>query len=133
VIGGHDDYESYEDWVAVVPSVDPGAESTNDDVAFQLYSSGTTGRPKGVMLTNDNFFSLLPLAKEMWELSPDAVNLIAMPLFHIGGGGWAVAGHVRRLHVGDLPRPRPGGADPHDRAAAHHPCVHRAGGAGSSC
>jgi long-chain acyl-CoA synthetase len=28
----------------------------------------------------------------MWELSPDAVNLVAMPLFHIGGGGWAVAG-----------------------------------------
>jgi long-chain acyl-CoA synthetase len=92
VIGGHDDYETYEDWVDAFPSDDPGATSANDDVAFQLYSSGTTGRPKGVMLTNDNFFSLLPLAKEIWELTPDAVNLIAMPLFHIGGGGWSVAG-----------------------------------------
>jgi long-chain acyl-CoA synthetase len=34
----------------------------------------------------------LPVAKEIWELSPDAVNLVAMPLFHIGGGGWATAG-----------------------------------------
>jgi len=85
-------YESFEDWVARQPAVDPGVQSTDDDVAFQLYSSGTTGRPKGVMLTNANFFSLLPLAKQMWELSPDAVNLVAMPLFHIGGGGWAVAG-----------------------------------------
>ncbi|HRE00605.1 MAG TPA: AMP-binding protein, partial [Ilumatobacteraceae bacterium] len=59
---------------------------------FQLYSSGTTGHPKGVMLSNDNFFGLLPLAKENWELHPEAVNLAAMPLFHIGGGGWAVAG-----------------------------------------
>jgi long-chain acyl-CoA synthetase len=92
VIGGHDGYETYEDWVASFPADDPGATSAPDDVAFQLYSSGTTGRPKGVMLTNDNFFSLLPLAKDMWELSPDSVNLIAMPLFHIGGGGWAVAG-----------------------------------------
>ena len=68
------------------------APSGGDDVAFQLYSSGTTGRPKGVMLTNDNFFGLLPLAKDMWELHADAVNLVAMPLFHIGGGGWAMAG-----------------------------------------
>jgi long-chain acyl-CoA synthetase len=44
------------------------------------------------MLSNNNFFGLLPLAKDMWELSADSVNLVAMPLFHIGGGGWAVAG-----------------------------------------
>ena len=44
------------------------------------------------MLSNDNFFALLPLAGDMWGLGPDSVNLVAMPLFHIGGGGWAVAG-----------------------------------------
>ncbi len=92
VIGGHADHEAYEDWVDRHPAHDPGVESVLGDVAFQLYSSGTTGRPKGVMLTNENFFSLLPLAKDIWELSPDSVNLVAMPLFHIGGGGWAVAG-----------------------------------------
>jgi long-chain acyl-CoA synthetase len=92
VIGGHDEYESFADWVARYPAVDPGTTSLLDDVAFQLYSSGTTGRPKGVMLSNSNFFGLLPVAKEIWELSPDSVNLVAMPLFHIGGGGWATAG-----------------------------------------
>ena len=92
VIGGHPLHESYEDWVARQPDLDPGVPSASDDVAFQLYSSGTTGRPKGVMLTNANFFGLLPLAKEIWELTPDSVSLVAMPLFHIGGGGWATAG-----------------------------------------
>ena len=82
----------YDTEVAAQPTTDPGVTQTNDDVAFQLYSSGTTGRPKGVMLANSNFFGLLPLAKEIWELSEDSVNLIAMPLFHIGGGGWATAG-----------------------------------------
>ncbi|MFM7127406.1 MAG: long-chain-fatty-acid--CoA ligase [Actinomycetota bacterium] len=92
VIGGHAKHEDWESWIARQPLGDPSIPSADDDVAFQLYSSGTTGRPKGVMLTNHNFFALLPLAKDMWELSPEAVNMIAMPLFHIGGGGWAMAG-----------------------------------------
>ncbi len=92
VIGGHDKHRDYEEWVGEHAPADPHEPSGPDDVAFQLYSSGTTGRPKGVMLSNDNFFALLPVAMEMWEFQPDSVNLVAMPLFHIGGGGWAVAG-----------------------------------------
>ena len=92
VIGGHDKHEDYESWVSKYPAADPGVTATGQDVAFQLYSSGTTGRPKGVMLTHDNFFALLPLTSDMWKMGPTSVNLVAMPLFHIGGGGWATAG-----------------------------------------
>jgi long-chain acyl-CoA synthetase len=92
VIGGHAKHVDYDEWVAAHEPADPHTTSTAEDVAFQLYSSGTTGRPKGVMLSNHNFFALLPVATGMWGLGADAVNLVAMPLFHIGGGGWAVAG-----------------------------------------
>jgi long-chain acyl-CoA synthetase len=92
VIGGTGGDIDYETWVNSGTTSDPGVESASEDVAFQLYSSGTTGRPKGAMLTNNNFFVMLPGARTFWKLSDDMINLVAMPLFHIGGGGWATAG-----------------------------------------
>ena len=91
VIGGHSNHDDYERWVNAQTATDPKAPTKSSDVAFQLYSSGTTGRPKGVMLTNDNYFALLPAAQKIWLMSEKTVNLVAMPLFHIGGGGWATA------------------------------------------
>ena len=92
VIGDHPKFENFETWLEAQPAGDPGVISQIDDVAFQLYSSGTTGRPKGVMLSNYNMFGMLDAGKEMWGINRDTVNMVAMPLFHIGGGGWAIAG-----------------------------------------
>lgn len=90
-LGDDDRFDSYESWLSDDIS-DPGVEPAGSDVAFQLYSSGTTGLPKGVMLSNDNLFALLPDASETWGFNDDMVSMVAMPLFHIGGSGWAMAG-----------------------------------------
>src|SRR5688572_18251054 len=73
VIDGDGTHDDYAGWVDSFPADDPGITSANDDVSFQLYSSGTTGRPKGVMLTNDNLFTLVPEATRMWEFDSDSV------------------------------------------------------------
>ena len=91
-IGGHDRWPAYDEWVAAQPADDPGVESTGGDVAFQLYTSGTTGLPKGVMLTNDNFFQGVTGISDQWRLTADSVNLAMMPMFHIAGAGWAMVG-----------------------------------------
>jgi long-chain acyl-CoA synthetase len=99
VVGDHARHQSYEDWVASQPAEDPGVQSQPDDVAFQLYTSGTTGLPKGVMLTNHNLFALLPTAAPDWGFDEDSVNLVAMPLFHIGGSGYATVGLFVGCHT----------------------------------
>ena len=67
------------------------------DIAIQLYTSGTTGKPKGAMLSHANFLNLVQTGSEAekpdWnKWSTDDVSLVAMPIFHIGGSGWGVMG-----------------------------------------
>jgi long-chain acyl-CoA synthetase len=57
-----------------------------DDVAVQPYTSGTTGRPKGVLLTHENLLSTIQsYAKGAIALDPEDSILLVLPLFHIYG------------------------------------------------
>jgi long-chain acyl-CoA synthetase len=92
VLGAHPRHEAYEAWLARHPADDPARPSARDDVAMQLYTSGTTGLPKGAMLTNANLGTLMPHVGPWWQFDDTSVNLVCMPLFHIGGSGWALVG-----------------------------------------
>jgi long-chain acyl-CoA synthetase len=85
----------YDHWRASHPTHDPGHQALPDDVSMQLYTSGTTGLPKGVMLTNANLATATGGAGENFHVDETTVSLVAMPLFHIGGSGWALAGMSR--------------------------------------
>ncbi len=56
-----------------------------DDIAVLLYTSGTTGRPKGAMLTHANLAVNALTLHRAWGWRPDDVLLHALPLFHIHG------------------------------------------------
>lgn len=61
------------------------ADRDGDDTAVILYTSGTTGTPKGAELTHDNLRRNAQVALELFDLKDDAVTLGALPLFHSFG------------------------------------------------
>ncbi len=61
------------------------ADRGTDDLAALLYTSGTTGRSKGAMLTHGNLLSNAEALAELWRFTPQDVLLHALPIFHTHG------------------------------------------------
>jgi len=57
----------------------------DNDIAAILYTSGTTDKPKGAMLTHENLFSNALILREAWQWTSSDVLLHALPLFHVHG------------------------------------------------
>ncbi|MBI1237894.1 MAG: long-chain-fatty-acid--CoA ligase [Alphaproteobacteria bacterium] len=95
--GDHPRWPAFKAWRDANSTSDPKVPSEADDVAIQLYTSGTTGHPKGAMLTHNNFLGgraqqagHASLGFNEW--TEKDVSLVAMPIFHIGGAGWGFNG-----------------------------------------
>ncbi len=72
----------------LVGAADPQTEVVDraaDDTAVILYTSGTTGKPKGAELTHDNLRRNTEIAAGLFDLGDDAITLGALPLFHSFG------------------------------------------------
>jgi malonyl-CoA/methylmalonyl-CoA synthetase len=60
-------------------------ENRGDDQAALLYSSGTTGTPKGICITHGNLFSNAVALADAWGFTCDDILLHALPVFHVHG------------------------------------------------
>ena len=90
VVGGPDD--EYEAFLAGARPAGRSREVAGEDLWLVMYSSGTTGRPKGVMLSHRNIVAHTQNATPLAPMGPGDRNLVAMPLFHVGGTCYALFG-----------------------------------------
>ncbi|TCP53198.1 O-succinylbenzoate-CoA ligase [Tamaricihabitans halophyticus] len=88
VIGGATD--QYEDLLAAAEPLTEIRPHRPDDSFLQLYTSGTTGFPKGAMLTYGGMLAHSVTNVEHAGIVEGNVALVAMPLFHVGGSSWAI-------------------------------------------
>ena len=76
----------------------------DDDTALMLYASGTTGKPKGVMLSHRNLVSMSEASSDAAEihlLEKPRISMSAMPMAHIFGIGVMVSGYLLPERIAD--------------------------------
>ncbi len=83
---GHPVWPGFRAWIGAQAATDPKLAALPDDDVIQLYTSGTTGLPKGVQLTETNYDAVFEGATQVWaKFEPEEGVLVAMPLFHVAG------------------------------------------------
>ncbi|MEZ5091374.1 long-chain-fatty-acid--CoA ligase [Nocardioides sp.] len=86
------DGDAYEALLAAATPLSRPDEVEPDDVCLVMYSSGTTGHPKGVMLTHTNMVEHTINAHDGWDFEPGDRSMVSMPLFHVGGSSYVLFG-----------------------------------------
>lgn len=93
-------WNATEDLLAAHEPIRTAARVTGDDVAVVMYTSGTTGRPKGAMLSHGNIWWNNTNSLLTFDVLSSDIALVVAPLFHIGGLNvntlltWQTGGHI---------------------------------------
>jgi fatty-acyl-CoA synthase len=90
--GSHQGYVEYEEWIAAASPAEPETEIDEDDLIWQMYTSGTTGRPKGAMITHRNLLTNVIQIALDFRVDPGDRSLIVAPLYHAAAVITSVAG-----------------------------------------
>jgi malonyl-CoA/methylmalonyl-CoA synthetase len=85
VVHGHGQYGELFDLAAASPQDFDNAARGPEDLAAILYTSGTTGRSKGAMLSHDNLASNALTLVDYWRFTPEDVLIHALPVYHTHG------------------------------------------------
>ncbi len=103
--------KTFTDFIKDQPTETDAILSNADDTAVILYTSGTTGQPKGAELTHANMIFNARLSDTMYERRDADVHLITLPLFHSYGQSVQMnAGFYNRATIILLPRFAPDAA-----------------------
>ena len=105
----HPRWESYASWRDGQSEDNPNLVGEYEDDVIQLYTSGTTGHPKGVRMTNKNLLASTPMVEKRWgaDWHEKSVNFVLSPLFHVAGSNIVIMGVVFGCKNIIIPEPDP--------------------------
>jgi acyl-CoA synthetase (AMP-forming)/AMP-acid ligase II len=84
-------WDRWDDFLADAPATPPGCEITQDMDLYQMYTSGTTGRPKGAVLSHAAVCANITQASMPFATAPGERVLVVAPLYHAAAGLLAFA------------------------------------------
>ncbi len=107
-VGGPDD--EYEAWLSARAPDARVHPASRGDCFVQLYTSGTTGFPKGAMLTHGGMLAHARNTAAMQDMDGGSRVQVAMPLFHVGGTSYALVAWAGGAPIHLMRLPDPAGA-----------------------